>query len=315
MSRDLSRREFLKKAAQFSAIAALSGNTLLFPGKTGAEGLQESESMGGQAGGLTWAKAPCRFCGTGCGLMVGVRNGRVVAVQGDRENRVNRGLLCVKGYYLGKILYGKDRLTHPLIRKNGKLQKASWDEATSLIAQNIMENPSRFAIYGSGQWTIPEGYTAMKFLKGGLSSNHIDPNARLCMASAVVGFLTTFGVDEPSGCYDDLDQCDTAIGWGNNWAEMHPILFSRVVDRKQRGDDVTLIDISTCRTRTSELADHYIEFNPHSDLAIANGICRILLERGTYDQDFVTKHVRFKATDGSDISLAQFQEFLADYTP
>jgi nitrate reductase NapA len=315
MSDKITRREFIKKTARYSALAALGGGYLLTGNVKNAQGTSAQEEYTVPSDGLSWMKAPCRFCGTGCGTIVGVKNGRVVAVQGDRENPVNRGLLCVKGYYVGKVLYGHDRLTQPLIRKNGKFETASWEEAVTFVAEKIMEDPLRFAIYGSGQWTIPEGYTAMKFLKGGLGSNHIDPNARLCMASAVTGFLTTFGVDEPSGCYDDFDECDTAIGWGNNWAEMHPILFSRVVDRKKRGDDVKLIDISTRRTRTSEIADQYIEFQPHSDLAIANGICHLLLKRGTYDKDFVSKHTRIKLSDGTDINLEQFKDFLKDYTP
>jgi nitrate reductase NapA len=179
-----------------------------------------------------------------------------------------------------------------------------------------MADPDRFAFYGSGQWTIPEGYLAMKFVKGGLSSNHLDPNARLCMASAVVGFLTTFGVDEPSGCYADLDECDAVLTWGNNWAEMHPVLYSRFVKRKPpEGGGPTLIDLATRRTRSSMAADHYLEFVPQTDLAIANCICHQLLERGSHDQGFVDAHVRFRGDDGADISLAQYRESLADYTP
>ena len=103
------------------------------------------------------------------------------------------------------------------------------------LPQRIMRAPEKFAFYGSGQWTIPEGYAAQKFMKGGLGNNHIDPNARLCMASAVTGFIATYGVDEPAGCYDDLDACDVLITWGNNPAENHPVLFSRVIDRPTHG--------------------------------------------------------------------------------
>ncbi len=160
----------------------------------------------------------------------------------------------------------------------------------------------------------------MKFLKGGLNSNHIDPNARLCMASAVVGFVTTFGVDEPSGCYDDLDECNTIITWGNNWAEMHPVLYSRFMDRKKEESKYSrpktlYIDMATRYTRSSEHADHYIEFIPQGDMAIANGICNLLLERGKQDSKFMDQHVRFKADDGSDITLEQYREFLKEYTP
>ncbi len=219
---DATRRDFIKRSALLAASAALGGASA-----------RSAQAQAALPDGLSWHKAPCRFCGTGCGVMVGVLDGRVVAVQGDPENPVNKGLLCAKGYHAGGILYGKDRLEHPMIRRNGKLERASWNDAIDLVADKIMADPSRFAIYGSGQWTIAEGYVCLKFLKGGLSNNHLEPNARLCMASAVVGLITTFGVDEPAGCYEDLDECDTVITWGNNWAEMHPVLFSRFMDRKK----------------------------------------------------------------------------------
>ncbi|MCA9406252.1 MAG: molybdopterin-dependent oxidoreductase, partial [Candidatus Omnitrophica bacterium] len=286
----MDRREFLKFSAKMAALGALT----LSGGLATLAYAFDDDSVG-----LKWHKAPCRFCGTGCGVLVGVRDGRVVAVQGDRHAPVNKGLLCAKGYHAGAALYGRDRLRTPMIRKNGELQPVTWDEAIDLISNKIMADPKRFAIYGSGQWTIPEGYTAMKFLKGGLGSNEIDPNARLCMASAVVGFITTFGVDEPSGCYDDLDVCDTVICWGNNWAEMHPILFSRFIDRKQLGHKIKMIDIATRRTRTTEAADYYLEFQPQTDMAIINGVCHLLLKRGTYDKKFVEQKVRFKSNDGA----------------
>ncbi len=160
-----------------------------------------------------WDKAPCRFCGTGCHVQVGVQDGRVVAVAGDKNAEVNKGLLCVKGYHVGSALYGEDRLTRPLLRDGDGFREISWDHAIDVIADRIETAPERFAFYGSGQWTIPEGYAAQKFMKGGLSNNHIDRNARLCMASAVTGFLATYGVDEPAGCYDDLDVCDVLIMW------------------------------------------------------------------------------------------------------
>ncbi|MBM4061715.1 MAG: nitrate reductase [Planctomycetes bacterium] len=301
------RRDFLIRSAQLAALAALGART------AGAQ----SGLLTALPDGLTWQKAPCRFCGVGCGVLVGLRDGRVVAVQGDPKSGVSRGLLCAKGYHAGALLYGKDRLTHPMIRRNGRLEKATWDEAVDLIADKIMADPKRFGIYGSGQWTIGEGYVNLKFAKGGLGSNHIDPNARLCMASAVVGFVTTFGVDEPSGCYDDIDECDTVITWGNNWAEMHPVLFSRFADRKKATGEggPTYIDLATRRTRSTELADHYLEFVPQTDLAIANCICQQLIARGTFDKSFVLKHVRFKANDGGDLTLEQFDAFLQDYTP
>jgi len=305
----LERRAFLKTTAMAAATAAVGRQA----------GTAEPALPAGE--GIQWDKAPCRFCGTGCHVKVGVQDGKVVAIAGHPEAEVNKGLLCVKGYHVGGILYGEDRLKHPMLRRNGKLERICWDDAIDIAARKIMDAPDQFAIYGSGQWTIPEGYAAQKFIKGGLSNNHIDPNARLCMASAVTGFLSTYGVDEPAGCYDDLDACDVLIMWGNNMAEMHPVLFSRVIDRRSRGEKVTIVDLGTRRTRTTEFADHYLEFRPQSDLAIANCIAQQLIERGAWDRDFVDKHCAFRADGetpdlfGVKIDFDDYKKRIADYTP
>ena len=173
---------------------------------------------------LKWSKAPCRFCGTGCSVMVATKGGRVVATHGDVKAEVNKGLNCVKGYFLSKIMYGQDRLTKPLLRmKNGKFHKegefvpVSWDFAFDIMADKFKKalrekGPSAVGMFGSGQWTVWEGYAASKLYKAGFRSNNIDPNARHCMASAGGGFMRTFGIDEPMGCYDDFEHADATDG-------------------------------------------------------------------------------------------------------
>jgi nitrate reductase NapA len=306
------RRDFLKT----SALAAASAFVASRAGAALAATPTAPESDG-----IRWGKAPCRFCGTGCHVRVGVKDGRIVAIEGDQLAEVNKGLLCVKGYHVGLALYGKDRLTTPMLRRGGKLEPISWEEAIEVVAQRILAAPDKFAIYGSGQWTIPEGYAANKLMKGGLSNNHIDPNARLCMSSAVTGYLSVYGVDEPAGCYDDLDRCDVLILWGNNMAEMHPVLFSRVIDRRSRGEKVILIDLATRRTRSSDFADEHLLFKPHSDLAIANGIAHLLIRNGTFDQSFVEKHCNFRqdtpepSLQGRPMTFEEYKASVEKYTP
>lgn len=310
----LQRRQFIKAGAMAAATAVATGSSGI-----SLPVLSASQPPGAD---VAWNKAPCRFCGTGCHVQVGVQDGKVVAVAGDVNAEVNKGLLCVKGYHVGAVLYGKDRLTKPLLRQGDSYREISWDAAIDVIADRIEAGPERFAFYGSGQWTIPEGYAAQKFMKGGLSSNHIDPNARLCMASAVTGFLATYGVDEPAGCYDDLDACDVLIMWGNNPAEMHPVLFSRVIDRRSKGEKITLIDISTRRTRTTEACQHYLEMKGHGDLAIANGIAHLLIKNGTYSRKFVESFCSFKMPDddnpnlhGKAIDFETYKKRVESYTP
>jgi len=324
---DLSRRDFIKASAAAAAFAAVGGKGLnpLNPGVAEAA-----------EGGITWGKAPCRFCGTGCGVLVGVREGKVVAIKGDPKAPVNKGLNCVKGYFLSKVLNGKDRLTTPLIRKNGKLTPATWDEAMTLIASKFKESidkygPDSVAIYGSGQWTIFEGYAASKLFKGGIGTNNIEVNARLCMASAVTGFMTTFASDEPMGCYDDLDLGDTYFLWGANMAECHPILFARILNNRQQNPDVKIIDFATRRTRTSLMADRYVKFKPQTDLALLNAIAYVIIRDGLHDEAFIKDHVVFKkgkenigygledkfkfADEPKLISFEEYRESLKAYTP
>ncbi len=319
-----SRRDFLKVCAGTAAVAALSGRT-----STASAGPDPADA------GLTWNKAPCRFCGVGCSVEVGVKGGRAVAIRGDRRSPVNKGLLCAKGYHLPAVLYGADRLTKPQIRKDGKLVDATWDEALDLMASKLKESlakkgPNSVGFYGSGQWTIWDGYAAIKFMKGGLGSNNIDPNARLCMASAVTGFITSFGSDEPMGCYDDLDLADVFVLWGNNMAEMHPVLFGRVVNRKRSGNGVQLIELATRSTPTTPFCDKTLMFNPQTDLAIGNAICQQIIAKGKVNKAFVDKHTVFRSgttnighgLDNSGfkdkpkaIDLKAFTKFLRDYTP
>ena len=255
---------------------------------------------------LKWSKAPCRFCGTGCSIMVATKAGRVVATHGDAEAPVNRGLNCVKGYFLSKIMYGQDRLTTPLLRKkdgkfdkNGDFEPVSWDEAFDIMAEKWKatlkaKGPKAIGMFGSGQWTVWEGYAASKLMKAGFRSNNIDPNARHCMASAVVGFIRTFGMDEPMGCYDDFENADAFVLWGSNMSEMHPILWTRVTDRRLSYPHVKVAVLSTYEHRSFDLADIPAIFNPHTDLIIGNYIANHIIQSGAVNEEFVSKHVNFR---------------------
>jgi nitrate reductase NapA len=292
----LTRRDLLK--AQAAAIAASTAGIAIplsaqpIPG--GIESLK-----------IRWSKAPCRFCGTGCGVMVGVKDNRVVATHGDALAEVNRGLNCVKGYFLSKIMYGADRLTQPLLRKRdgvydkeGAFTPVSWDEAFDVMAAQVkrilrQKGPSAIGMFGSGQWTIWEGYAATKLMRAGFLSNNLDPNARHCMASAAYAFMRTFGMDEPMGCYDDFEQADAFVLWGSNMAEMHPILWSRLTDRRLSAPHTRVAVLSTFTNRSSDLADLPVVFRPGTDLAILNYIANYIIQTGRVNQAFVREHTLF----------------------
>ncbi len=294
---DMTRRDVIKAQALIAAAAAAG-----LPIPAAAQNLVAERDLAE----LTWSKAACRFCGTGCSIMVATKAGRVVATHGDSKAEVNRGLNCVKGYFLSKIMYGEDRLTTPLLRKRdgvfhkeGEFEPVSWDEAFDLMAEKwkktlAEKGPKGIGMFGSGQWTIWEGYAAAKLMKAGFLSNNIDPNARHCMASAVAGFMRTFGIDEPMGCYDDFENADAFVLWGSNMAEMHPILWTRITDRRFSHPHVQVAVLSTYTHRSFDLADIPVIFKPQSDLAILNYIANHIIQSGAVHQDFVAKHVNFK---------------------
>jgi nitrate reductase NapA len=201
------------------------------------------------------------------------------------------------------------------------------------------KGPTSIGMFGSGQWTVWEGYAAVKLMKAGFRSNNIEPNARHCMASAVAGFMRTFGIDEPMGCYDDLEYADAFVLWGANMSEMHPILWSRLTDRRLSSPDVQVHVLSTFKNRCFDLADNGMVFTPQTDLAILNCIANYIIKEGKINKDFVSKHVNFlkgnddigyglrpddprekaaknasQAGGSSKITLEQFAEFVSSYT-
>ncbi|MNZ33395.1 Periplasmic nitrate reductase precursor [compost metagenome] len=338
----LTRREFAK--ANAAAIAATAAGLPIF--SSAANLVTEADMTR-----LDWNKAPCRFCGTGCGVMVATRDGKVVATHGDIKAEVNRGINCVKGYFLSKIMYGSDRLTQPLLRmkdgkydKQGEFQPVSWDQAFDIMEEKFKaalkaKGPTSVGMFGSGQWTVWEGYAANKLFKAGFRSNNIDPNARHCMASAVMGFMRTFGMDEPMGCYDDFEATDAFVLWGSNMAEMHPVLWSRVTDRRLSEPHVKVAVLSTYEHRSFDLADIPMVMKPQSDLIILNYIANHIIESGAVNKDFIGKHVKFahgaedigyglrptdpleqkaknadKANTWTDISFDEFAAYVKPYT-
>jgi nitrate reductase NapA len=292
----LTRRQVIKAKA-----AAIAASVAGMPVAQAANGI-----IPGDEARLDWSKAPCRFCGTGCGVMVAVRDNRVVATHGDIHAEVNRGLNCVKGYFLSKIMYGADRLTQPLLRmkdgkyaKDGEFTPVSWEEAFDEMAaqwKRVLKEkgPTAVGMFGSGQWTVWEGYAALKLMKAGFRSNNIDPNARHCMASAVGGFMRSFGMDEPMGCYDDIEAADAFVLWGSNMAEMHPILWTRVADRRLSNPHVKVCVMSTFEHRSFDLADIPIVFAPQTDLAILNFIAHNIISTNRVSRSFVDAHTSFR---------------------
>ena len=325
---ELDRRAFLKGAAVASATSLA---TAVAPGVA-----QRAAATASRQRGPPWYKGPCHLCGVGCGLLVAVQNARAVAVRGDPDSPTGQGLACVKGYHAVQTLYGRDRLTRAMVRRQGTLVAVPLAEALDLVSRRLRETlaqhgPEAVGVYGSARWTIPDAYVAVKLFKGALGSNNVETSARLHAGSARAGLESSFGLDGAIGCYEDIDHADVFVLWNVNLAETDPVLFSRMLARKRSNPAVRIIDLATRTTRASYPADESLLHLPQSELAIANAICHEIVARRWVRRDFVDRYVGFKRGKigiGSElpdgplldevaeaVTWDDYVAFLAGYTP
>lgn len=308
MMKKQTRREFIKVTAAASAAAGIG--VTLFPGM----------SFASQKGSIDWHKSVCRYCGVGCGVMIGNKGGKIVSVKGDELNTINNGHLCVKAFYLPKAVHAKSRLKYPMIRRDGKLEKASWDEALDLVASKFNDirnnhGGDALAFYGSGQGETEETYMANKLFKGCIGTNNVEGNPRLCMASAVGGYLTSLGADEPAGTYQDIEKAKLFMLVGTNTAEAHPIVFERIMRHKNKNPDVKIVIIDPRKTPTDQVADLHLFPKPGFDLAVFNAIAYVLVNEGYADESFIKEHVFIKDNKKNKHTFEGYKKFLEDYTP
>jgi len=266
----------------------------------------------------SWHKSVCRFCGTGCGVQVGMLDGKVVDVRGD-EMAHNKGVICIKGSMLPELVTIQERLLKPKIRKNGQLVDASWDEAMDLVASKFRDaiaehGPDSVAFYGSGQLFTEESYTANKLFKAGIRTNNVDGNPRLCMASAAVGYTQVYGKDEPPGSYADADFADCFFLIGANLYECHAPLFERIRQRKRLRPETVIICVDPRRTQTAEHSDIHLPVTPGTDLLLLNAMAHVICAEGLHNQAFIDKHIRFSNRE-RDLDFAAFRDFLRPYSP
>ena len=247
---------------------------------------------------LAWNKSVCPYCGVGCGVLVGSKEGRVLKVRGDPNHPANYGLLCGKGATLPQMVQTPDRLAYPMMRaaREGDFQRTSWDEALERIAAQwrriIREHgPDAVAFYISGQLLTEDYYVVNKLAKGFLGTNNVDSNSRLCMASAVSGYVTSLGADAPPGCYADIELADCFLLIGSNTAACHPVTFERIRRRKLIAPKrVKVIVADPRRTRTADIADLYLPLQPGTDVALLNGMLHVLARANLINAQFIRQH-------------------------
>lgn len=258
----------------------------------------------------------CSYCGVGCGLVLDVGRGpdgrrTVLKASGDKAHPANAGRLCTKGATTADMLAAPGRLTTALVRDDRgeepapvPVADAIAETAARLRAIVDEHGPDAVAFYVSGQMSLEAQYLANKLAKGFVGTNRIESNSRLCMASAGTGYKLSLGADGPPGSYEDFDRADAFLVIGSNMADCHPVLFLRMMERVKAGAKLIVVDPR--RTATAAKADLFLQVRPGTDLALLNGLLRLLHDGGRVDEEFVAAHTEgWEALPG----------FLADHHP
>src|SRR3954451_15000074 len=243
----------------------------------------------------TWVQSWCVLCSTGCGLDIGVRDGRMVGVRGRTNDRVNKGRLGPKGLHGWEANQAADRLTTPLIRKDGQLVEATWDEAMALIVEKALackseHGPGSIGFYNSGQLFLEEYYTLATVADAGIGTTNVDGNTRLCTATASMALMESFGTDGAPGSFTDFDLTDAIFMVGHNMPSTQTVLWARVLDRLDGPNPPKLVVVDPRRTQAARRADVHLAPRPGTNLPLLNGILRVLIERGWIDSDFIRDH-------------------------
>lgn len=256
-----------------------------------------------------WVNSTCGYCSVGCGMQLGVCGGKVVSVRGNPDHPVNRGKLCPKGLAEHYAIDADDRAKYPLLRKNGKLVRISWEEAIDILVKRFLTvqqkyGPESLGIVSTGQLVTEEFYALGKLVQLGFGTPNYDGNTTLCMSTAVAGYKRSFGSDGPPGAYQDLEIADVIFLIGANIAENHPILCTRLEANSAK----TLIVADPRVTKTAMMADVYLPLKPRSDLALINAILRILIDEELYNKEYVEQH-----TTGFTELRASLELYTAEY--
>jgi assimilatory nitrate reductase catalytic subunit len=258
-----------------------------------------------------WVKTTCGYCSVGCGMLVGVKDGKAVSVRGNPDHPVNLGKLCPKGLSEHHTLDAPGRAKQPLLRKDGKLVPVSWDEALDTMIEKFGSVQQKYGnnalgVIGTGQLLTEEFYTLGKLVQLGFRTRNFDGNTTLCMASAVSGYKLSFGSDGPPGSYKDMEIADVILLIGANIADNHPILCQRLERNRISNKNRTIIVVDPRVTKTAMIADLHLAVKPRSDIALLNGIAHILIRDGLIDRDYIAQHTA---------GFEDFATYVTSFTP
>jgi ferredoxin-nitrate reductase len=258
-----------------------------------------------------WVPSACVLCSNGCALDIGVKDNKIVGVRGRAVDRVNRGRLGPKGLNGWVANHSPDRLTQPLVRVDGKLMPATWDEAMELIVLKSRESIQHYTgnsigFYTSGQLFLEEYYALAVIGKAGIGTPHMDGNTRLCTATAAAALKETYGSDGQTGSFADIDITDALFLMGNNIAETQTVMWMRMLDRRRGPNPPKLVVVDPRTTATAQEADVHLAPRVGTNVALLNGLQNLLIQNGHIDQDFIDKHT---------LGFDQLKEMVAKWTP
>ena len=239
---------------------------------------------------FTWptqqVKTICPYCGVGCGIYLAVRGDEVVGINGDTQSPVNRGGLCVKGQFGFEFINHPDRLTSPLVRRNGELVEATWDEALGLVAEKLAQYKGReIAVISSAKCTNEENYLVQKFARAVLSTNNVDHCARLCHAPTVAGLVQSFGSGAMTNSIDEISKAATILAIGTNTTATHPIIGLKI--RKAVQDGAKLIVANPREIDLCRIAHIWLRHQPGTDVALLMGMMRVIVDEDLLDSAFI----------------------------
>jgi ferredoxin-nitrate reductase len=258
-----------------------------------------------------WIQSACVLCSVGCGMDIGIKNGKIVGVRGRDTERTNRGRLGPKGLYGWMANNSGDRLTSPLIREGGMLRKSSWEEAMSLVVSKSKEIIEKYTsnaigIYNSGQLFLEEYYTIALMARAGLGTPHIDGNTRLCTSTSSWALKLSFGADGQPASFTDIDITDCLFLVGHNMASTQTVLWSRILDRLHGPNRPKLIAMDCRETNTTTTADVHLMPKVGTNVPVLNGLLNLVIKNGNTDSDFIVK---------STLGFEKLEKMVSKWTP
>ena len=243
---------------------------------------------------IKYVPSICPYCGTGCGINFVVKDGKIIGVEPWKRHPVNEGKVCPKGNFGWQFINHPDRLTTPLIKENGEFREASWDEALDLVASTLKKyadtDPNKLGFYACARSPNENIYITQKLARAGCGTQNVDHCARICHGPTVAGLATTFGSGASTNGYDSIEEADFIFCIGSNNMEAHPLFGRKIIRAIKNGAKLVVADPRY--TPTAKLAHEYMQFKTGTDVALMNGMIKIIIENDLQDDEFIANRTK-----------------------